>query len=104
MAARFKLQPDPTFQASVLIPIPGAAAAPVVFVFKYRDRTELQQLLDRAGGLEDVPAILEMCQGWDLADAFTPEAVTTLVRNYVTAPALIWEKYLDELTRIREKN
>lgn len=103
MATRFKLQPDPTFRKKVELPVPGGSTAPVEFVFKYRDRTELKAFLD-GPERSDTDAILEMCAGWDLADAFNRESVDVLVRNFIPAPALIWEAYLGELTRTREKN
>ena len=95
--ARLQLNPAPTFTAKVGIPVPGAEAAQVEFTFKHRTRTALSTWL--AGGKDraDVDAIMDMCTGWDLDEAFTRENVSTLVENYIGAPAVLVEFYYTEL-------
>lgn len=102
--AKLKLTPDPTFKAKVGIPVAGGGIDQVEFVFKHRTRDELDAFLRRANELRDAALILEVASGWELADGFTEENLTKLVQNYIGSPKAIFEKYLDELTRAREKN
>lgn len=102
--AKLKLNPDPTFSAEVEIPVPGKAPVAVSFTFKHRTRDELDEFLKRAVDLRDAALIMEVASGWELADAFTVENVTALVQNYIASPGAVFEKYLTELTKAREKN
>lgn len=102
--AKFKLTPDPTFNANVEIPVAGGEPVSVAFTFKHRTRDELQAFTKSVDGREDADLILDMCSGWELADAFTRENVLTLAQNYITAPRAVFETYLDELVKARTKN
>lgn len=102
--ARLKLQPDPTFKAKVGIPVPGAPAAEVEFTFKYRDRQALQAFIEASDGREDVDTLMEMCTGWELVDPFNRESLDLLVGNYISAPRAIFERYIEEHTKVRQKN
>lgn len=102
--AKLKLQPEPTFRAKVCIAVPGAAPVDVEFTFKYRNRDEVQAFIDASKERDNVATILEMCTGWELADAFDAENVGTLALNYIAAPEAIFTTYLDELTKVARKN
>jgi len=99
------LQPAPTFQAPVRIPVPGADAATVVFTFKHRTRSELKAFVDGlANFANDAEMIQAIATAWDLTDVWTPDNVALLVESYVAAPGVILDVYLDQLARGREKN
>jgi hypothetical protein len=100
--ATLSLTPNPTFSASVLIPIPGADPVPVQFTFRHRNRQELKDWLSKER--EDVDAILEMATAWDLAEPFERPAVELLVKNYFGSAQAAIEKYLSELTAAKRKN
>jgi hypothetical protein len=112
--AKFKLIPSPTFKAKVMLPQSGEAElVPLEFTFKHRTRDELKEFLERSatvdqqGGADhasDVNSILSMAEGWELADPFNEESLATLVQNHISAPQLILETYLSELTKARAKN
>lgn len=102
--AKLTLNPAPTFSAEVQIPVPGKDSIAVSFTFKHRTRDELDEFLKRAVDLRDAGLIMEVATGWELADAFTVENVTTLVQNYMASPAVVFDKYLTELTKARAKN
>lgn len=102
--ARLSLKPNPTFQAKVAIPVPGAEPVEVEFTFKHRNRAELKAFADGMTDRDDVAIIMDMAGGWDLADAFTPENLAQLVANYFAAPRVIFNTYLEELTKAKEKN
>lgn len=101
---KLKLNPDPTFKAKVGIPVPGAGLDFVEFTFKHRTRDELDSFLKTADELRDAALIMEVASGWELVEAFTTENVTRLVQNYIASPQAVFQAYLDELTRAREKN
>lgn len=102
--AKLKLQPNPTFTAKVAIHVPGEEPAEVEFTFKHRNREELKSFAAGMKDREDVDIIMDMASGWELADAFTKDAVALLVANYFAAPDAIFQAYLQELTRAKEKN
>jgi len=103
---KLQLQPDAAFKAVVQIPVPGAADAPVEFIFKYRNRSELLRFLERisTGDLTPTAAVMEMASGWDLVDTFSEVSVGHLLDNYLSSFMSIYEKYVDEHTKVRSKN
>lgn len=102
---KLKLQPAPTFKKATPISQPGAGAELVEFVFKHRDREALQALTERMReGMDDVTLIKEMACGWDLEDPFDDDSLKLLVKNFISSPRTIFEVYVDELTKGREKN
>ena len=105
--AKLKLQPDPTFKATVQIGVPGASDAAVEFVFKYRNREEMLAFLgplDSPDAKFDDVLVMSMCSGWDLLDNFNAENVALLCLNYVSSPRVIFDSYCQELTKARAKN
>lgn len=101
--ARLTLNPNPTFKAKVGIPVPGGNAD-VELVFKYRDRKALGQWIEDTSDVGEVELILDMAEGWDLADAFTAENIERLCNAYPGASREITHRYMRELAGIREKN
>lgn len=102
--SKLKLNPDPTFKAKVGIPVAGSADVSVEFTFKHRTRDELRAFIEASGSRPDEDTILEMASGWELADAFTRENVALLVQNYIASGRAVFDKYVDELAKAKEKN
>lgn len=102
--AQLKLQPEPTFKAKVLIPIPGSEPGEVEFTFRHRGRKELATFGEAMTGRSDADLILDLASGWDLDDEFNAETVAQMVEKYFAAPDAIWRAYIDELTKAKEKN
>lgn len=102
--AKLKLNPEPTFKAKVAIPVPGAQAADVEFVFKHRTREQFADWLKSLEDKEKVPAVMEIAMGWDLDDPFNAETVGQLLSQYIGAFQPILEKYMDELVQAKQKN
>jgi hypothetical protein len=102
--ARLQLTPAPTFQGKVSIPVAGAEPAQVVFTFKHRTRAELSPWVQDVATRDDVDTILQCATAWDLPEPFTREKVAELVQNYIGAPALIFDFYVQELTRAKLGN
>lgn len=112
---RLTLNPNPTFNAKVEIPVAGDTPAKVEFTFKHRTRSQVDSFLKETyrdqpeqgnvdSNVADVDLILSMATGWDLAETFNRENVELLVQMHIAAPAAIFEAYLAALTGARRKN
>lgn len=99
-----KLQPNPTFFAKVMVPVPGGKAEPVKFEFRHKTRDQLASWLKSEEERDDTAALLEIAVGWDLADPFNAENVGFLVQNYIGSAKAVVETYLEELTKARLGN
>ena len=102
---KLKLAPDPTFKATVEIPVPGGSAE-LVCEFKYRSKPDIaawhEELVKSDAG---DPALLMTCLvGWDLEDEFNAENVEKLCAAYPRAAHSIAVKYARELGGVREGN
>lgn len=102
--AKFSLDPNPTFQATVEIPLPGGEKAPVKFTFKHRDRDGLRAFMDGTPDKDAADVVLEAAAGWDLDDEFNAENVKRLVTNYLGAGRAVYEAYVVELAQVRLGN
>ena len=102
--AKLILTASPTFNAKVMIPVPGAKPVPVVFTFKGRTKDAFKAFLENMADKEDVDAILLVASGWDLEDAFGEENVEKLVQNYIGSAKAILETYIGELAAARLGN
>lgn len=109
--AKLKLIPEPTFQAAVPVPVPGAGTVDVKFTFKHRTREEMQAFIQRVntaegeeGALTDVQLVMECAKGWELADAFNEANVKEFASQYIAGPAAVFETYVAEMAGARLKN
>jgi tail assembly chaperone len=95
-----KLTADPTFEAKVVIPLPGGSRSdPVGFTFKHMTMSQLKAFVAEVGeGKPDVEVVGAIVAGWDLADAFNSENVKTLLNNYAKAGEAIFSGWLALLT------
>lgn len=100
--ATFKLEPNPTFKAIVMIPVPGDKAAPVEFIFKHRTKDAYEEMLKRfsaeAVQIEDVDVVMELASGWALVEPFDKPNVLKMLQNYMGAKDAIAETYVREIT------
>lgn len=107
---KLKLVADPTFKASVDIPVAGGGKAPVEFVFIHRTRDAFNkwrvdmQPKEDAEGKSDLEVTMDIISGWDLDDPFGPESVEKLLQNYHGAAAAISTAYAQELLGARRGN
>lgn len=102
--AKLSLTANPTFKAVVEIPIPGAEAAQVEFVFKGRTRTELSELLKGLADKDDADTLMDIACGWELSDPFDKGNIDKMNENYIGAASAVIKKYLSELTAARLGN
>lgn len=102
--AKLQLKPAPTFVGKVSIPVAGAEPATISFTFKHRTRDALNEWLRGGKDRKDLDAIMECTTGWDLDEPHSRESVAELVQNYIGAPAVVVNFYIEELTRAKLGN
>lgn len=102
--AKLSLLQSPTFRARVDIPVPGSKPVGVEFTFRNRTREQLAQWLEGLDGKATEVALMEVASGWDLEDSFDEANAKLLLSNYIGAWGAIYERYLGELVKAREKN
>lgn len=101
----FKLDPNPTFPATVQITVPGGESLPLKVVYKHKKLTELGIFMNSAGRsnaemLEDMVAeVKDRPEGQSNADF-----LADLVENYPAAASDMLRTYLRELLESRVKN
>lgn len=101
---KFVLTANPTFKATVSIPIPGDLAAPIEFIFKHKTRDQYKEMLNAWGAQSDSETILEIASGWDLEDPFDKDHIEKMLQNYHGSGNATIKKYIDELTGARLGN
>ena len=102
--AKLQLKANPTFSASVGVPVAGGEEVPVVMTFKHRTRTELDEFIKSRPKKSDVQTFLDMVEGWDLEDEFNEANAKTLLENYIGAALATFHVYIDQLVQAKAKN
>lgn len=102
--AKLTLKAAPTFRAKVGIPVAGGSPIPVELTFKHRTKTELDKFMSSRAGVSDLDSIMDIIEGWDLAEAFDREGVELLLENYAGSALAIYTAYVDELLQAKRKN
>ena len=100
----FVLNPKPTFDAKVALPVHGSNTVDVGFTFKHKSRAEVADLLGDNAPTNDVDLLLEICAGWELDDEFNKDNAELLAQNYIGAIPAIWSRYLELIAQKREGN
>lgn len=133
MAKTFKIAVNPTFKATVKIPVVGGEALPVSFTFKTMDRVTLAKTFDswkeqnlkmlkdaqereESGNpmsLEDWTIremqvqraqLKDIVVGWGFEDEFNDENIEALVATSVSVTDVIVEQYNDAYQKARSGN
>lgn len=103
----FTLDPNPTFDEVVEIPVPGADPENLELTFKHMRRkayTELMGLVGK-GEMSEIDALCSMVAGWKNVDVeYSREAMERLIDNYPGAALAIPRKYSSALIHGRAKN
>jgi hypothetical protein len=108
----FKLVPDPQFDATVELTVPGAdSKAPVVFTFARKGRAALKAWTDSATGRNDLEVLCDVVVGWrgvfDDKGAevpFSREALAQLLDAYPASGAEVFRGYLQAHFEAARKN
>lgn len=104
----FKLQPNPTFEANITIPIGGGQEGKIKFKFKRLGKKALRELfasLQDNEDRDDAEVISEIVEGWSGVDTdFSRDALDTLCDAYPGAAFAIISGYNKELLEGKVKN
>jgi hypothetical protein len=101
---KLSLAPNPTFVATVDIPVHGGGSAPVKFTFRHRSKKDFSAWRDSLEGKADAECITDLASGWDLDDEFSAENIDRLLESYAGSGKAIFSVYLDEILQARRKN
>lgn len=128
MAAKFKIEQNPTFEAKVGIHRAGGEKIEVGMTFKYRTRTEAAELSEKwkqsgedlakqfEGKEADLPAlvsaqirleverILDVVEAWEFEDPVSEESVRLLLNGGKAIHDAITKAYFDGLDPARLGN
>ncbi|KQP43909.1 phage tail assembly chaperone [Pseudorhodoferax sp. Leaf274] len=94
MLKPFSLDIEPTFTATVKIPVPGKSAHPIEFTFKHRDEDAFKEFGKKLKSYKnDTDAVMDIACGWDLEQPWERENVEKLVKRYLGSAKAIIDKY-----------
>jgi hypothetical protein len=99
-----KLKADPTFKATVSIPLPGGTSEPVEFTFTHRTRSQIEPFMKDVETKTNAEVFESIVVGWSLEDDFCRVNVERLLDNYLGALRVVTEAYLRELAGLRLGN
>lgn len=100
----FKLEPNPTFKATVQVTVPGGDSQPLPVVFKHMTAKKFAEFLSTAAektNAELVAAMVEEVPGIDKPQA---DFFEELFDNYPASTADLFRTYKRELVESRVKN
>jgi hypothetical protein len=102
----FKLDPSPTFWATVRLTVPGEAEPQAVELqFGHQSVDTLKAWLEDAKERDDRSTLATVVKGWRGFDAeFSADAFQKLLQNYPAAASEIFGQYIRALTESRAKN
>ena len=101
----FKLNPNPTFEYTVPISIPGGESLPLRVVFKHKKKSELKEFMASAGrsDSEMLTEMIHACKDKP-DDVSLSDYLLEVTENYPAASSDILRSYLKELSESRIKN
>ena len=108
----FKIQPNPIFEATIAIPVPGGGESKLKLKFKRLGKKALRDLfaeLESAAKenkeVDDAEVLLKIIEGWSDVDVeFSREAIEQLCDNYPGAVNAIVGSYSSKMFGAVEKN
>lgn len=103
----FTKQLNPTFTATVDIPVPGATPDPVNFTFNVKTAAAFDALVQavKTGEKTVADAVREVVGGWTHpAVEFSPDKLDECFQTFPGSPLAIWAKFCQELFEGRRKN
>ena len=101
---KLNLVANPTFSAKVGIPVAGGETVDVVFTFRHRTKSQLDEFCSSRAGKSDTESFLEMVSAWNLEDEFNPANVELLLENYIGAAMATFRVYVEQLVQAKVGN
>lgn len=101
----FKLQPNPTFPATVTGFVPGDPTAGVTMQFKHQTREQYDKWVGSFAGEPLISRLPEIVADWEDAPVpYTPEALAEVANTYPALPVLLLQTYTHHLFTAQQKN
>lgn len=101
----FKLDPDPTFWATVSIYIPGKGVGKFDVEYRHLSGDARQAYVDGLKEKTNLDALFDIVIGWRGVDrSFNKESLEKLLNDYPAAAAALFRTFWDELSGASEKN
>jgi hypothetical protein len=102
----FKLEPNPTFWAKVMIPVPGDEPVPIEIEFRHFSRKKLAEMMEADAEKNiGISFCEQIITDWrDVEDEFSRDELERLLDNYHGAGLAIFLAYHKELQQGRQKN
>jgi hypothetical protein len=105
MATVFKLKSDPTFRATVDVPVAGHDTMPLEVEFRHKRRAEMQEWFESFASRDELDCLMEIINGWFNVDApFSRDNLDELLQEYPQAAKTIAAAYTAQLTGFRLGN
>ncbi|MBI4291326.1 MAG: hypothetical protein HY661_07605 [Betaproteobacteria bacterium] len=101
---KLKLIANPTFKATVGIPIAGGDPVQIEFTFKHRTKSALDEFVKSRADKGDAESFMAMVEGWELEDEFNAENVELLLQNYAGSALATYRVYIEQLIQARLGN
>lgn len=101
---KFTLDPKPTFDLKVPVPVPGEGFTEITLTCRYRNRTQFEQFLDEIKEKTNSEIVMLVATGWNVDAEFNEGNVEKLVENYMGSASSIVGAYAEELMKVRGKN
>lgn len=101
---KLSLKANPTFQVKVGVPVAGGEPVPVLFTFKHRTKSGLEEFVKSRADKTDIESFMDMVTAWDLEDEFNTENITELLENHAGTAMAVVEAYIHELVNHKAKN
>lgn len=107
-SAVLKLKANPTFLATVAIPLPdGEGTHEIGVTFKHKNKAALEEFItgESARSRSDVDSVLEIVESWTGLDGdFNRDNLTEFLQNYHGAARAIVSRYVEKLSQARLGN
>ena len=107
--AKLTLTKQPTFAATVKVPVLGGGTEPVEFTFKAKRKTEFSEWLEiltkqTEEARKDEEIVLGIASGWDLEEKFDKKNLVELFELYPGSARAIVASYINEYTAAKSGN
>ena len=103
MKSKLKLNPNPTFEIIVAIPVAGQLQdEDVAFTVKSLPQSKLDELTSEGILYSDFAK--EVVAGWDIDAEFSKDNLMVLLDNYPQSGKLIFDGYAKEIYKAADKN
>jgi len=100
----FKIEPNPSFWATVEIHVPGEGPAKFEAEYRFLDRAESQVYFESLNNKTNIEALDEILLDWRGINApFSKDNLLKLLDNYSTAAPGFYKAYLAEITGTADK-